>query len=70
MVLRTTGLTWTLTWCRGYVAVAVVGENGELSRDFETGLGSDRQANMVAFAVGALKLVKEFITNGGQGSKM
>jgi hypothetical protein len=50
--------------------LAVVGENGELSKDFETGLGNDRQANMVAFAIGALRLVKEFISNGGQGSKM
>lgn len=47
----------------------MVGEKGELSRDFETGLGADRQANMVAFAVAALKLVKEFITAGeGQGA--
>jgi len=49
--------------------VAVVGEDGELSKDFETGLGNDRQANMVAFAIGALKLVKEFIGQGA-GSKI
>ncbi|KAK5065386.1 hypothetical protein LTR84_001224 [Exophiala bonariae] len=48
----------------GYVALAVVGEKGELSRDFETGLGADRNANMVAFAVEALYLVKEFINAG------
>ena len=35
-----------------------------MSRDFETGLGADRNANMVAFAVEALNLVKEFITAG------
>ncbi|RVX69080.1 hypothetical protein B0A52_06793 [Exophiala mesophila] len=56
----------------GYVAVAVVGDKGELSRDFDTGLGNDRQANMVAFAVGALKLVHEFITSGSadRGDKL
>ncbi|KAG9778563.1 hypothetical protein KCU88_g4286, partial [Aureobasidium melanogenum] len=46
---------------RGYVALAVVGENGALSKDLDTGLGGDRQANMVAFAVAALGLVKEYM---------
>lgn len=46
----------------------MVGDKGELSRDFETGLGGDRQANMVAFAVGALRLVKEFITDAHSAS--
>ncbi|KAJ4516796.1 hypothetical protein HRR78_007029 [Exophiala dermatitidis] len=46
---------------RGYVALAVVGENGALSKDLDTELGGDRQANMVAFAVEALGLVKEYI---------
>ena len=55
---------------RGYVALAVVGENGSLIRDMDTGCGIDRHANMVAFAVAALKLVKEFIRNGDQGGKM
>ncbi|KAL2394487.1 hypothetical protein ABEF93_000101 [Exophiala dermatitidis] len=45
----------------GYVALAVVGENGALSKDLDTGLGGDRQANMVAFAVAALGLVKEYM---------
>lgn len=59
---------WALTKTeRGYVALAVVGENGSLSRDLDTGFGSDRQANMVAFAVGALQLVKEFILVGSGG---
>lgn len=47
----------------------MVGENGELTKDFETGLGNDRQANMVAFAIGALRLVKDFIGQGAD-SKM
>ncbi|KAI1626556.1 hypothetical protein EDD37DRAFT_646267 [Exophiala viscosa] len=55
----------------GYVALAVVGEKGALSKDLDTGLGSDRQANMVAFAIEALKLVKEYIsTNESQGGKI
>ncbi|KAK4941851.1 hypothetical protein LTR10_018327 [Elasticomyces elasticus] len=55
----------------GYVALAVVGDKGALSKDLETGLGTDRQANMVAFAVEALKLVKEYIsTKADQGGKI
>ncbi|EXJ86339.1 hypothetical protein A1O3_03290 [Capronia epimyces CBS 606.96] len=50
----------------GYVALAVVGDKGVLSRDLDTGLGGDRQANMVAFAVEALRLVKEYISTGGE----
>ena len=58
-------------FCRGYVALAVVGDKGALSKDLDTGLGTDRQANMVAFAVEALKLVKEYIsTNASQGGKI
>ena len=49
---------------RGYVALAVVSERGSSSKDLDTGLGGDRQANMVAFAVEALKLVKQFIEAG------
>lgn len=55
----------------GYIALAVVSEKGTLSRDLNTGLGGDRTANMVAFAVAALKLVEEFIRTGaGQGGKI
>lgn len=57
-----------LRCCSGYVALAVVSDNGTLSRDLNTGLGSDRSANMVAFAVEALKLVEEFITKDGSSS--
>lgn len=58
--------------CRsGYVALAVVGDKGTLSRDLNTGLGGDRSANMVAFAVEALKLVEEYIRQDGlPGGKM
>lgn len=55
---------------RGYVAIAVVGETDDISRDYNTGLGTDRAANMVAAAIGALNLVKEFITDGGKGDKL
>lgn len=55
--------------CRsGYVALAVVGDNGILTKDLNTGLGGDRSANMVAFAVEALKLVEDFIKGNGSSS--
>lgn len=54
----------------GYVALAVVSEKGSSSKDLDTGLGSDRQANMVAFAVEALQLVKAFIEQNGGGEKL
>lgn len=55
----------------GYVALAVVSEKGTLGRDLHTGLGNDRAANMVQFAVEALKLVEEFIKTGdGQSGKI
>lgn len=55
----------------GYLALAVVSENGSLKRDLDTGLGGDRTRNMVAFATEALKLVEEFITTSeGQGGKI
>ena len=46
---------------RGYVALAVSAEEGTFKRELETGLGKDRQANMVAFAVEALTLLKDVI---------
>lgn len=55
----------------GYVALAVVSENGSLKRDLDTGLGGDRAGNMVAFATEALKLVEEFIhTSESQSGKI
>ena len=44
---------------RGYVALAVSTERGTHTREVETGLGGDREANMIAFAVEALKLLRE-----------
>jgi len=52
-----------LTSGSGYVALAVASESGTSSKDLDTGCGTDRQANMVAFAVEALKFVKE-VMNG------
>jgi hypothetical protein len=37
--------------------LAVASESGTVAREVETGLGGDRQANMLAFAAEALKLV-------------
>ena len=44
---------------RGYVALAVATEQGTFTREVETGLGGDREGNMVAFAAEALKLLKD-----------
>jgi hypothetical protein len=43
---------------RGYVALAVAAEQGTVSKELDTDCGKDRSANMVAFAVQALRLVK------------
>ncbi|RFU34323.1 hypothetical protein B7463_g2023, partial [Scytalidium lignicola] len=45
----------------GSVALAVATENGSYKREVLTGLGGDRQANMVAFAVEALTLLRDVI---------
>lgn len=46
----------------GYVALAVASEKGSITREVDTGLGGDREGNMVQFAVEGLKLVKDVIT--------
>ena len=46
----------------GYVALAVSGPNRTRSTETDTGCGTDREANMVAFAVEALKLVLGVLT--------
>lgn len=51
----------------GYVALAVSSEKGTLTREVETSLGSDREANMVRFAVEGLKLLRDVITAEGEG---
>lgn len=55
---------------RGYVALGVVSEKSSSNKDLDTGLGNDRQANMVAFAVEALRLVKEFIERDGAAERL
>ncbi|KAF1809051.1 hypothetical protein P152DRAFT_404099 [Eremomyces bilateralis CBS 781.70] len=45
----------------GYVALAVSSEKGTATKELNTGLGGDREANMVAFAIEAMRLVKEVL---------
>jgi hypothetical protein len=47
--------------CRGYVALAVATDRGTFTRELSTGLGGDREKNMVAFAVEALKLLRDVV---------
>jgi nicotinamide mononucleotide (NMN) deamidase PncC len=49
----------------GYVALAVAREEGTVTREVETG-SSEREANMVAFAVEGLKLVRDVIKGEGK----
>jgi hypothetical protein len=46
---------------RGYVALAVATESGTYKRELSTGLGVDREANMIQFAVEALGLLRDVI---------
>jgi nicotinamide mononucleotide (NMN) deamidase PncC len=50
----------------GYVALAVASEKGTITREIETGLGGNREANMVRFAVEGLKLVRDAIKGDGK----
>lgn len=43
------------------MVLAVAGESGVATREVETGLGGDRVANMVRFAVEALGLVRDVV---------
>ena len=45
----------------GYVALAVDSERGCFTRELNTEHGTDRTANMIQFAIEALKLLKEVI---------
>jgi len=45
----------------GYVALAVSTPHRTLTREVETGLGGDREANMIQFAIEGLKLLKDAI---------
>jgi PncC family amidohydrolase len=47
----------------GYVALAVDSDKGTFTRELSTGLGEDRVANMVQFAVEALTLLRD-VMNG------
>jgi len=49
----------------GYLAIAVAGEKGTVTRELDTG-SSDREANMMRFAVEGLKLVREVIKGDGK----
>lgn len=41
-------------------------EKGTVTREVETGLGGDREANMVRFAVEGLELVRDVIKGEGK----
>ena len=43
------------------MALAVSTAEGTYTREVETGLGKEREKNMVAFAVEALKLVRDVL---------
>jgi hypothetical protein len=45
----------------GYVALAVATESRTYKRELNTELGPDREANMIAFAVESLKLLRDVI---------
>lgn len=47
----------------GYVALAVDCERGTFTREVKTGLGEDRVANMVQFAVEALTLLRDVMND-------
>lgn len=47
----------------GYVALAIATEKGTPTREVETGLGGDREKNMMAFAVVALEFLKDVISS-------
>ncbi|KAI4601031.1 hypothetical protein KJ359_012218 [Pestalotiopsis sp. 9143b] len=47
----------------GYVALAVDCDKGTFVRELSTGLGNDRVANMQRFAVEALKLLRDVMTD-------
>ena len=46
----------------GYVALAVASGKGTFTKEIDTGLGGERELNMVAFALEALRLLREVLT--------
>ncbi len=43
------------------MALAVSAEKGTSTKEVETGLGGDREGNMIAFAIEGLKLLRDVI---------
>ena len=43
------------------MALAVATDKGTATREVDTGLGGDREANMVAFAAEGLRLLRDII---------
>jgi len=50
----------------GYVALAVATERGTYTRELSTGLGGDREGNMIGFTVEALKLLRDVMSGKAQ----
>jgi hypothetical protein len=50
--------------------LAVASDKQTVTKEFDSGHGPDRQANMIEFAVSALKLLKEAITDKDGTSKL
>jgi hypothetical protein len=45
----------------GYLAIAVATSSGTYKKELSTGLGADRESNMIAFAVEALTLLRDVV---------
>ncbi|KAF2634530.1 competence/damage-inducible protein-like protein cinA [Massarina eburnea CBS 473.64] len=50
----------------GYVALAVAKDGDTITREVETGLAGDREANMLRFAVEGLRLLRDVIKGEGK----
>jgi hypothetical protein len=50
-----------LTRNRGYVALAIATEKGVFKKELSTGLGGDREGNMIAFATEALAFLRDVL---------
>ena len=46
---------------RGYVALAVATESGTYTRELSTGLGGDREGNMIEFAAEGLGFLRDVV---------
>ena len=51
---------------RGYVALAVATPDGTDKKDLNTGLGDNREANMIAFAAEALIFFRDVLKGRGK----